>query len=841
MMTRMRQDLPSGTVTLLFTDIEGSTRLLHEFGERYADVLAEHRRVLRDFFLRHGGVEVDSQGDAFFVVFGRASAAVAAAGQVQDALASGPVRVRIGIHTGEPVVTDEGYVGIDVHRAARIMSAGHGGQVLLSETTRELLDTTFDLCDLGKHRLKDMGAGQRLYQLGNNTFPPLKTLHQTNLPIQPSPLVGRERELAEAGRLLGSHRLLTLTGPGGSGKTRLALQLAADAVEQFPDGVFWVPLQALRDPALVERAIGASVGADGDLIAHVASKRLLVLLDNFEQILEAAPVVSSLLAGTPNAKVLITSRESLHLDSERRYPVEPLPEHDAATLFIERASAIVPGFHPTAAVGEICRRLDGLPLAIELAAARVALLEPDELLARLERRLPLLTSRSRAAPARQRTLHATIEWSHELLDRNEQQLFRRLAVFRGSFSLEAAEAVCDTDLDTLESLVEKSLVRRWGSGRLGLLDTIREYALERLDVSPEGEGLRRRHAEFFLAVAESANLSAGKLDVRKQMRHDIALAEQDNVRGALGWAVKQDARALGLAIATAVEWFWVMHDPGEGMRWFARLLEGGLEAVEPGIRAHALLAYGGATDIAGDDEAAEQLYKQSLALFEQLGDEHGRAVLLHRLGIQAMRRSELDRARDLVEASHTIHQGSGDRWGLTQTIGTLGAIARDAGDEGRAYELIAESVALSREIAVAWWESGMLAELAQLALNGGSLEEGAVRARESLDLAEQMRDRGGRVFGVGLFARLAAERGQVERAGRLWGAIEDEDAGAPLGGWRRHRQRCEERMRTVSGPEFERGRVAGHKLTLDEAVSIALTPAATEATAPPGLPKRKTC
>ena len=305
-----------------------------------------------------------------------------------------------------------------------------------------------------------------------------KTLHQTNLPIQPSPLVGRERELADVGRLIGSHRLVTLTGPGGSGKTRLAIQLAAEAAEQFPDGVFWVPLQALRDPALVEQAIRAAVGADGDLIAHVASKRLLVLLDNFEQVVEAAPVVSSLLAGTPNAKVLITSRAPLHLDPERRYPVEPLPEHEAAILFVARASAIAPEFRPTAAVGEICRRLDGLPLAIELAAAHVALLEPDELLARLGRRLPLLTSRSRNAPARQRTLHATIEWSYELLDPNEQQLFRRVAVFTGSFSLEAAEAVCDSNLDTLESLVEKSLVRRWGGGRLGMLDTTRPSATQ---------------------------------------------------------------------------------------------------------------------------------------------------------------------------------------------------------------------------------------------------------------------------------------------------------------------------------------------------------------------------
>ncbi|MBA2642762.1 MAG: adenylate/guanylate cyclase domain-containing protein, partial [Actinobacteria bacterium] len=474
------RELPSGTVTLLFTDIEGSTRLLHELGERYADVLAEHRRVLRDAFSRHGGHEVDTQGDAFFVAFTRASDAVATAGDAQAALEDGPVRVRIGIHTGEPVVTDEGYVGVDVHRAARIMGAGHGGQVLISETTAGLLDSA-GVRDLGEHRLKDLTAPQRLYQLGDEDFPPLRTLYRTNLPIQPTPLVGRERELEEAGRLVRSRRLLTLTGPGGSGKTRLALQLAAEAVEQFPDGVFWVPLQALRDPALVEPAIEASIGADNGLIEHVANKRLLVLIDNFEQVVEAAPVVSSLLAGTPNAKLLVTSREPLHVESEQRYPVEPLPDHDAEVLFAERAQAVSRGFVATATVGEICRRLDGLPLAIELAAARVALLDPDDLLARLDRRLPLLASRSRDAPDRQQTLRATIEWSYELLDPDEQELFRSLAVFRGSFLLAAAEAVCDADLDALESLVVKNLVRRWSTGRLGMLDTIREYAVELLD------------------------------------------------------------------------------------------------------------------------------------------------------------------------------------------------------------------------------------------------------------------------------------------------------------------------------------------------------------------------
>ena len=806
-------------MTLLFTDIEGSTRLLHELGERYADVLAEHRRVLREAFSRHGGVEVDTQGDAFFVAFARASDAVAAAGEAQDELADGPVRVRIGVHTGEPVVTKEGYVGVDVHRAARIMGAGHGGQILLSETTRRLLDSPVLLRDLGDHRLKDLTAPQRLYQFGDGDFPPLKTLHRTNLPIQPTPIVGRERELEEAGALVRSHRLLTLTGPGGSGKTRLALQLAAEAIEEFPDGVFWVPLQALRDPALFERAIGTSVGADDGLVEFVGNKRLLVLLDNFEQIIEAAPTISSLLAGTPNTKVLVTSREPLQVDSEHRYPIEPLPEDDAGVLFIERARAVAPGFQPAAAVSEICRRLDGLPLAIELAAARVALLNPDELLERLDRRLPLLASRSRDAPARQRTLRATIEWSYELLEPDEQELFRRLAVFRGSFSLDAAEAVCDADLDTLESLVVKNLVRRWGSGRLGMLDTIREYAVELVDAAPDADAVYRRHAEHFLSVAEEANLNAST----GGQRLDLALPEQDNFRGALAWALRSESIPLGLEIATALEALWVADDPNEGVRWFERLFDRPeAELVSQSLRAEALRSYGSSLGIAGHHASAEEVWTESLAIFEQLEDEHGRAVLLHRLGISAMLRGDLERARELVEVSDEIHQRTGDVWGRAQTIGTLGAIGRDEGDERGALDLVRESAVLAREAGVPWWESGALAELACLSLNAGLIEEGEARARESLAIAHELRDRPGRIFGVGILARVAAERGQSERAGRLWGVIEDEEAGAPLGGWRRHRETCAGRIRELAGPEFDRGRAKGRTLTLDNAVSIAL-------------------
>ena len=821
-MFSMRQ-LPRGTVTLLFTDIEGSTRLLEELGDGYAEVLDEHRRVLRDAFTSHNGVEVDTQGDAFFVAFARATDAVAAAAEGQAALDGERVRVRIGIHTGEPTVTGEGYVGIDVHKAARIMGAGHGGQVVISEATRQLLDTDGDLRDLGEHRLKDLGAPQRLYQLGASEFPPLKTLYRTNLPIQATPLVGRERELEEAGELLRANRLLTLTGPGGSGKTRLALQLAAEAQEEFPDGVFWAPLQAVRDPAVVGRAVGAAIGADERPGGLHRQKRLLILMDNFEQIVEAAPVVSSLLAETPNARVLVTSREPLHVESEQRYAVEPLPEADATTLFVERAQAVDVGFAPRPAVAEICRHLDGLPLAIELAAARVAMLDPDELLRRLDERLPLLTSRSHSAPERQRTLRATIEWSYQLLIDDEQDLFRRLAVFRGSFSVESAEAVCGCDLDLLESLVLKSLVRRWGSGRFGMLDTIREFAVAALEESGGADAARRAHAEHFVRLAETVNMNAGSFDVTKPIRFDIVMAEQDNFRAALGWAAAGGDVTVGLRIATALEQFWVLIDPDEGMRWYERLFGAPGAADVPLVtRADSMRSYASSTDIAGYQEEAGRRAAESLALYEELGDEHGRAVLLHRRSLQTMRMGDLDKARELVGASHEIHERHGDAWGLTQTVGAMGAIERDAGNSEHARELIAESARLSNEVGHAWWESGMLAELAQLDLAAGRLESGREAALKSLVMSNEMRDRPGRVFGVGLMARAAAEAGDDERAGLLWGAIEDEDAGAPLGGWRRHRQANEERLRELAAPEFERARAQGRELTLDAAVKLAL-------------------
>jgi class 3 adenylate cyclase len=482
-------ELPTGTVTLLFTDIEGSTQLLEWLGERYVEVLGEHRALLRAAFAAFEGHVVGVEGDAFFVAFAKARDAVAAAVAGQRALAGhgwpeGAVpRVRMGIHTGEPIVVAGDYAGLDVHRAARICSAGHGQQILLSQTSRELLGegppSGVGLRDLGEHQLKDFPRPQRLYQLiipGLPVdFPPLHTVsaHPTNLPAPLTSFVGRQGELAEACRLLRREqvRLLTLTGPGGIGKTRLALQVAAELVEAFPDGVFVVALAPVSDPGLVVPTIAHTLAvreAAGrslleSLVWHLGDRRLLLVLDNFEQVLSAAPVIAELLGACRQLKVLMTSRAALHVSGEQEYAVPPLSLPDvrqadasedlvsseAVALFVERARAVDPGFAVTegnaAALADLCRRLDGLPLAIELAAARSKLLSPQALVSRLERRFELLQGGPRDLPVRQQTLRATIDWSYDLLEVGEQSLFARLAVFAGGFTLEAAEAVSDLE------------------------------------------------------------------------------------------------------------------------------------------------------------------------------------------------------------------------------------------------------------------------------------------------------------------------------------------------------------------------------------------------------------
>ena len=627
-------DLPAGTVTFLFTDIEGSTRLLQRVGEeQYSSLLVECRSLLRTAFQQHHGREVDTQGDAFFVAFARATDAVSAAIASQHALASHPwpegvaVRVRMGLHTGEPQVAAEWYVGLDVHHAARVMSAAHGGQVLLSQTTRELVAQVLPegvaLRDLGEHRLKDLQHASHLCQLVMTgltaDFPSLKTLdnYTHNLPVQPTPFLGREKEIDAVLQLLMREdvRLLTLTGPGGTGKTRLALQVAAELSDRFAHGVFFVNLAPLSDPALVVPTIAQVLNVNdrgGQPILEILKtslreKHLLLLLDNFEHVVQAAPALAELLVGCPRLKVLVTSRMALRIRAEQEYAVpclilpDPghlpdvaaLSQYEAVALFIARARAVKQDFQVTnataPAVAEICVRLDGLPLAIELAAARIKLFPPQALLTRLGQRLSVLTGGAHDAPARQRTLRDTIAWSYQLLNEREQRLFRRLAVFVGGCTLESIESLSREVgdevaplVDDLISLIDKNLLRQSAQDgaepRLTMLETIREFGLERLTAHGEIEATQQAFAVYHVALAEQAEPELE--DVRRDEWMERLEQEYDNLRAVLEWSLvpiqgeKSKQRSeLCLRLAGSLREFWI----------YQGLLAEGLGFIERGL------------------------------------------------------------------------------------------------------------------------------------------------------------------------------------------------------------------------------------------------------------------
>jgi predicted ATPase/class 3 adenylate cyclase len=814
------RNLPEGTVTFVFTDVDGSTRMLQELGaEDYADALASHRRTLRDVFGRRGGVEVDTQGDAFFYAFPTAASALHAAGAAQGALETTPVTIRIGVHTGVALITDEGYVGEDVHRAARIAASGHGGQVLVSSSTAPLAGE-HPLRDLGEHRLKDLTAPERIYQLGPRDFPPLRTLFQTNLPVPATPFLGRQTELADVRRLLerAGVRLLTLTGPGGTGKTRLALQAAGAMADEYPNGVYWVALAPLQDPARVMSTAAQALGAPGDLAEHIGDSRMLVLLDNFEHLLEAAPALGDLLAACPRLDVLVTSRERLHLAAEQEYDVPPFSEADGLAFFKARARAAQPGFEADGTVAEICQRLDQLPLALDLAAARVKAFTADDLLARLEQRLPLLTGGASDLPERQQTLRATIGWSHELLDDTERRLFRQLGVFRGGCTLEAAEQVADAELDAVQGLVDKSLLRRSGE-RYWMLGSIREYAVERLAEACEDSRVRTRHAGYFLALARRAGLSLEPLG-----KQDFALfaGELDNVRAALTWWTEQDpVRALELA--TRLEMLWTVEDPAEGMSWFEQLLDKAT-GVPLELRARALLAYASAAHPAGDDALPERLYQESLAAFRAAGDQTGVGILLFRLGNNAYYRGENERARELAEQSLALHESLGNVAGKAQAVALLGELEWAAGNRESGADLIGQSADLAGEADFTWWRARMLRKLVDCLLALERPKEAEAAARESLELMWNIGDRQMVVFTLARLARLAGETGRLEDAGTLWGAIEGEELRSPLGAWAKERERLAAPVFRHDGPELRAGIERGRLLSLAEAVDAALAP-----------------
>jgi predicted ATPase len=728
----------------------------------------------------------------------------------------------MGIHTGEPLVTGDGYVGIDVHRAARIAAAAHGGQIVLSEATRGLLESDTAVRDLGEHRLKDLIGAERLYQLDDGDFPPLRTLDATNLPIAASPLVGRENEIGELVTLLSNGtRLISVTGPGGTGKTRLALQVAAELVGTLRDGVFWVPLAGLSDPELVSSELAQAIGARDDLAGFLRGKELLILLDNFEHLLDAAPAVSTLLASCSGLRVLVTSRSPLHVSGEREYRLEPLPASDAAALFVERARAVGRELTPDPTVDAICRRLDGLPLAVELAAARTKLLAPELLLERLDSTLPLLTGGTRDAPERQRTLRATIEWSYDLLDAASKELFVRLSVFAGSFPLTAAEEVCNANLDGVAALVDSSLLKPIGDDRFLILETIREYASERLAGSAAADEVRQRHATHFSALAEQAY--EHRFDAEAEWAERLE-TDHDDLRAALDWLAESDPdRAL--EVAGALGWFWLTHGHlAEGRRRLADVLT--RSTATGRARARSLTGSGSLTARCGEAAEGRTLLIEGIDLWGDLGDRDELASALDALGwLLVYDAGDDPGSLDAFEQSLELRRELGDRPGETRALVGVCQVLVTLGDVERAKALSRDLLEMADDDPRT--EHFAFHFLADCALIRGDAEGAEKGYRESLQAALPLGDVIETSIEVQGVAMAAAGTGDPHRALRLAASVEAlwESLGTSLSVafWDALLEKHIGAAREALGADADAVWAKGRALAFEDAVDLALT------------------
>jgi predicted ATPase/class 3 adenylate cyclase len=857
---------PSGQVTLVFTDIEGSTLLLQALGDNYQHVLADHRTIMREAWVRWNGYEMGTEGDSFFVSFPSASDAVAAAVQGQRELAAhqwpdgAAVRVRIGMHTGEPTVVGGDYVGIDVHRAARIAAAGHGGQIVVSQVTRDLVDRALPdgvgLRDLGEHRLKDLEQPEWLFQLVidglQEEFAALKSLETpTNLPSAPSEFIGREEETAQLVELLqGETRLVTLTGPGGTGKTRFAIHAASQLLDRFKNGVFFASISPSLDADSVPSEIAAALHIPEQggrmpfdaVVAYLRDKSVLLVLDNFEHVLDAAPVVSGLISAAPRLKMIVTSRARLHVTGERELPVEPLPvpsdardlialaRSGAVALFVQRAHMVRSDFELTSAnaepVLEICRRLDGLPLAIELAASKAKILSPQQILERLGSRLALLKGGARDLPARQQTLRDTIGWSYELLDEDAAHLFRLLGVFSGGATLDAIEGVAGEDvLDALSSLVDHSLVRQDSEPRFSMLETIREYALERLEAEGETEKARRAHAEYMLRVAEEAG--AGLRGPEQNRWRRVLEADHDNMRGALTWCFADGGDPnLGARIAIRLGQFWYSHGFAvDGIAW---LEEARAKATDlpPDLRALLLQRLGILFDQRSIAARAAVLFEQAAALYRELGDQSGTAFALNSLGSAERSMGNMDGAEALWNESLSLRRAVDDKSGAAATLCNLGTLALDRGEPERAQEFLEEARTIDTELGDEWAVAIDESGLAEVALDLGDLERARPVLRRTLDAFCEMGEHDRLAETFSRMAGLAAAEGDPIRSARLSGAAEAlwEAIGIPLAPPDRARfEHFQTKARAAIDPAaYEQAWAEGRAMTMDQAVAYAL-------------------
>jgi len=811
--------LPAGTVTFLFTDLEGSTRLLQHLGDRYAALLQEYRRLLQAACRERGGREVDTQGDALFVAFPRAHDAVAGAVSAQQTIAGHrwpedvTVRARMGIHTGEPLKTETGYVGMDVHRAARICQAGHGGQILLSQTTSDLIEDDLPagvgLRDLGRHRLKDLAQPQHLYQVVAaglpGEFPPLRSLdaHPNNLPIQLTSFIGREREMAAIANLLEQHRLVTLVGAGGSGKTRLSLQVAAHLLDAYPDGAWWVDLAGLIDGSLVPEAVAAVLRVreqSGTLLLttlgdFLQPRTALLLLDNCEHLVAGCgQLAEALLQRCPDLRILATSREGLAVGGEALFPVptlslpdlahlpplESLSQYEAVRLFAERAATVSPAFKITArnaaVVAQICHRLDGIPLAMELAAARVTVLSPEQIASRLDDQFRLLTGGSRTALPRHQTLQGALDWSFQSLAEPEKSAFRRLAVFAGGFTLQAAEAVCAGEgiatadvLDLLAHLVNKSLVvveDREDDRRYRLLEPTRQYARDRLREVGEIDGTRARHVEWFLAFAEETE---EKLHGREQVTWLRRMeTEHENLRTALEWTVAGDHWSTALRLAAALAAFWELHGHiTEGRRRLDEVLSRSAGASLPPLRARGLYAAASFAADQHDWPQAKTLASESLTLYQESGDTRGEAAALRLLGTVARWQSDYEAAAGLYQQSLSSYQQVQDTRGVALANRSLGELARAQKRYPEAAARFTASLELFREVGDKASISHTLYLLGLTARAQGAFAQATAHAEEALALSRELEDAYAAAHAIHLLGTVAWYQGDIDRAAAL--------------------------------------------------------------------------
>ncbi len=874
--------LPTGTVTFLFTDIEGSTRLWEEHPQAMERALARHDALVREAIEANAGHIFKTGGDALCCAFGDAADAVAAALAAQRALCAedwaalaeawaegAELRVRMALHTGPAQEREGDYFGASVNRVARLLACAHGQQTLLSRATYELVrdhapeGASFQ--DLGEHSLRDLSHPEHVFQLCHadlpSDFPPLRSLQAFphNLPLQLTSFIGREQEIQQVKELLAGTRLLTVTGVGGAGKTRLAVQVAAEVLEEYADGVWLTELAPLADPDLVPQTVASALGVreqPGQPIVETLSDRLrskscLLILDNCEHLLDAsARLADELLRSCAEVEILASSREGLGIAGETTYQVLSLsvPEgvgqvtsdsvtpYESVRLFLDRAQSHQPSFEITdenaGGVAQICQRLDGIPLAIELAAARVRAMPVEQIAERLDDRFRLLTGGSRTALPRQQTLQALMDWSYDLLTEEEKTLLRRLSVFARGWTPEAAEAVCSGDgiderevLDLLASLVDKSVAayeEQHGEARYRLLETVRQYARDRLLASGEAPALRHRHRDLFIALAEQTQRKRGGPQQAASF-HRLEV-EHDNLRAALDWCQETDDAEPGLRLASALEWFWTARGHlSEGRQRLGAALSRATDQ-RTEARARALHAAGWLAGVHGDPAAQRALAEEGLAIHRELGDERGVSGALAHLGQAARAQGQYSTARALFEETLAIRRRLGDKHGIAYALGNLGLVASQEGDYSAARPLIEESLAIHRELGSKRGLALSLTRLGLVASSQGHHAAAQVLLEESL--AIQLDSGEGRMVAIALsdLGLVSWRRGDHSRARAL---LEESLAMQRKVQEKRMIALCLERLAGVSATEgrpTEGAQLFGAAEALREAMGAPLAP-----------------